>query len=102
MTAASTRLQEAVMIGRYAVLVILVAMPAWAQESAKPDLTSAWAELGAEDETRAAKALLTLGKSPAEAIGFLKEHLRPVKADAKEVSQWIKDLDDANFRVRGR
>jgi hypothetical protein len=57
------------------------------------DLTKAWTDLASGDQTRAARAAVLFGKSPKEAVAFLKERLRPVKADSAYAARCIADLD---------
>jgi internalin A len=73
--------------------------PADAQ-AAPAVLEKYWNELADRDKTRAALAMLALAKSPRETTVFLKEHLRPVKIDAKNVAKWLTDLDSDDLRTQ--
>jgi hypothetical protein len=60
-----------------------------------------WADLASTDEAKAARALLTLaGGDPKQTVSFLRERLRPVKADPRRVSQLIAQLDNEAFDKR--
>lgn len=61
-----------------------------------------WADLASSDEGQATRALLALAATPKETVAFFKDHLKPVKADAKRIEQLIKQLDSTNFAVRNR
>jgi hypothetical protein len=65
------------------------------------ELDQLWTDLAGADGTRAYRAVHLLAGSPARAIPFLKEHLRPVAAvDPKRVERLLADLDSAQFTVR--
>ena len=64
------------------------------------NLDTRWADLASSDDAKATRALLALSATPKETTAFLKDHLKPVKADAKRVEQLIKQLDSANFVTR--
>ena len=67
--------------------------------SAKPTPEALWADLASADESKAVRALLALAADP-KAISFLKDNLRPVKADADRVTKLVKDLDSNEFTTR--
>jgi hypothetical protein len=71
-----------------------------AQPAATPTLESRWAELTNADDGKATRALLALAATPKETTAFLKDQLKPVKADAKRVAQLVKALDSQNFVIR--
>ena len=68
--------------------------------SARPTTEALWADLGSAEESKAARALLGLAADPKATVAFLKENLRPVKADADRVTKLVKDLDSNEFAVR--
>ena len=70
---------------------------------APDDLTRLWAAL-AEDAAPAYAALRTLAARPAQAVPFLREHLRPVaEPDAALLKRLVAGLDDDDFdRARRR
>jgi RNA polymerase sigma factor (sigma-70 family) len=79
--------------------------PAAAQEKkeekkSNPQLEVLWADLSSTDEGKAARALLGLAATPRETSAFLKEHLKPVKADSARVAHWMSRLDSAKFKER--
>ncbi len=39
------------------------------------------------------RAAIVFGRSPADAVAFLREHCRPVKVEAKQVQRWLAELD---------
>jgi hypothetical protein len=59
----------------------------------KISLQAAWDDLAGDDQAKAARAALALGRSPANGIMFLKQNLRPVKRDAKLLERLLKELD---------
>jgi WD40 repeat protein len=66
----------------------------------KTDLARLWTELAGDAET-ADRALWTLALAPAQALPFLEEQLRRLKAaDAQQVAALIADLDSLNFAKR--
>jgi hypothetical protein len=71
-----------------------------ARVHAQPTLESRWADLASPDEGKATRALLALAATPKETTAFLKDHLKPVKADAKRVEQLLKSLDSTNYAAR--
>ncbi len=68
--------------------------------AAKPSLQSAWSDLGGDDQARIARAALIIGRSPTEGVAFLKQNLRPVKADAKLLQRWLGELDSDDPATR--
>jgi RNA polymerase sigma factor (sigma-70 family) len=63
-------------------------------------LQSLWADLGSDQEIRAARAMLALAATPKETTAFLKKHLRPVKAGRERVAQLLADLASGEFKKR--
>jgi hypothetical protein len=59
----------------------------------KVSLQSAWDDLAGDNQAKIARAALVLGRSPGEGVAFLKQNLRPVKADPKLLERWLNDLD---------
>lgn len=64
-----------------------------------PRLDALWADLASPDEAKATRAALALAASK-EAVSFLKDHLKPVKADAKRVAQLVQQMDSDDFSKR--
>jgi hypothetical protein len=79
-------------------------LPAHSAEESTPAeaVLQAWADLGAADEAKAVRAILTLGTKPQDALELLKANLPPVKADSQRVARLIADLDHDKFTVRQR
>jgi RNA polymerase sigma factor (sigma-70 family) len=69
------------------------------RSASNPALEVAWTDL-LGDETKAARAVLTLAANAKEALPFLKERLKPVTVDPKRMAQWLADLDAETFAVR--
>ena len=67
---------------------------------AKTGIAAWWADLAAVEDARIARALLALSASPRETVAFLKENLRPAKADPARVTQLLADLDNNQFEQR--
>jgi hypothetical protein len=88
---------------RSAVAVLLLALPAFADDPPKAKLDSpldtAWKDLLSPDEAVATRAALTLATQP-EAVKFLTDKLRPVKVDKKLLAKLFADLGDRDFRTR--
>jgi hypothetical protein len=60
-----------------------------------------WDDLLSADGGQSYRAMLTLHASPAPAVAFLKEQVRPaVSADPKQVEKLLGDLDSQRFEVR--
>lgn len=90
---------------RSAVAVLLLALPVFADDPPKAKLDSpldaVWKDLLSADEAVATRAALTIATQPKdEAVKFLAEKLRPVKADKKLLSKLFADLGDRDFRTR--
>jgi RNA polymerase sigma factor (sigma-70 family) len=67
------------------------------------ELAAAWADLSGGDAAAAFRALRELSAAPRQAVGLLKEHLRPVAAaDPKQTARLIADLDGDDFDTRER
>jgi hypothetical protein len=69
-------------------------------QPAAATLDARWADLNSSDDGKATRALLALATSPKETTAFLKDHLKPVKADPKRVAQLLKALDSNTFVIR--
>jgi hypothetical protein len=74
--------------------------PGAAGTPAKSALQSAWYHLAGDDQAAVARAVIAFGRSPGEAVAFLKQHLRPVKADAKLLERWFAELDAEDSTAR--
>lgn len=67
------------------------------------ELSRLWADLAAEQGPRAFRAVWGLAASPAEAVPFLRDRLRPVlKEKPEHIRRLIADLDHDEFVVRER
>ncbi|HYV38592.1 MAG TPA: WD40 repeat domain-containing protein [Gemmataceae bacterium] len=67
------------------------------------ELAAHWAALSAEDAAMAYEARADLLHAPNSAILFLAKHLQPAPAiNVKQVEDWIKDLDNNDFKVRDK
>jgi hypothetical protein len=73
--------------------------PAVKVDPADP-LAAAWKDLLSSDETVSTRAALTLASKPDQSVKFLKEKLRPVKADPKTVSRLMEELGSKDFQTR--
>ncbi len=70
-------------------------------ELSPPSLEGEWADLGGEDGFKVHKALWTLAAAPKQSLPLIREWLKPVAlADAKQIAQLVKDLDNDDFDVR--
>jgi hypothetical protein len=72
-----------------------------AKEPSHADLEKFWESLAVEYLPYARKAMLTLHKSPKQAVAFLGKKLGP-PADLNRIVQLIKELDDAKFSTRDK
>jgi hypothetical protein len=69
--------------------------------SSPKDLVEYWEELRSDDAGKAYEGIWKLASIPAESIPLLKSRLRPVSIpDRRAISQWIRDLDSEDFRLR--
>jgi hypothetical protein len=68
--------------------------------AAAPALENLWTDLASTDDGKACRALLALAARPKESTAFLKDRLRPVKADPVLLKKLIAQLDDGEFIVR--
>jgi WD40 repeat protein len=76
--------------------------PAAGQLSPK-ELEARWADLAGANAALAYRAIRALVAVPAQAVPFLRQHLRPVPTpDAKHLARLITDLDSTRFAVRER
>jgi hypothetical protein len=87
--------------GKVAAGLLLALCISLAARAAEPTtgLESLWSDLASPDEAKATRAALALAASK-EAIPFLKEHLKPVKADPKRLAQLFAQLDSEEFAKR--
>src|SRR5262249_31187350 len=70
---------------------------AWSAEKRK----QLWDDLLSADGGQSYRAMMTLHASPAAAVDFLKEKVRPaVAADPKQVEKLLGELDSEQFEVR--
>jgi hypothetical protein len=81
------------------VLLVLCAVCTGRAAGPASRLETLWTDLASPDEAKATRAALALGADK-EAVAFLKDHLKPVKADAKRVAQLIEQLDSDDFTRR--
>jgi hypothetical protein len=81
------------------VLLALCAVATCRAADPAPRLDALWADLASPDEAKATRAALALAASK-EAVPFLKDRLKPVKADSKHVAQLIEQLDSEEFARR--
>lgn len=58
-----------------------------------------WLDLLSDDETTATRAARGMAESK-EVVAFLKERLRPVLLDERQVAAWLKQLDSDGFAER--
>jgi hypothetical protein len=63
-------------------------------------LEQLWADLAGEDAAAAYRAMWTLAASPEQAVGFLKEHLKPAGDNSRPIQKLVADLGDEKFAVR--
>jgi WD40 repeat protein len=62
-----------------------------------------WADLTSGDAGRAQQAMQLLVTAPEQSVPFLRKHLQPSPKDAataKQIAQWIADLESAQFGTR--
>jgi WD40 repeat protein len=60
-----------------------------------------WTDLGSKDGRTAYRAIVLLSQDPAGSPAFLQQQLRTLsKHDAKQVRQWIDDLDNRSYPIR--
>jgi WD40 repeat protein len=59
-----------------------------------------WDALGSGDAKTAFAAIVSLSRSPRDAVAQLRRHLRPARVDTKQVRAWLDDLDAENFTTR--
>jgi hypothetical protein len=86
-------------------LVLGVAAAARADDTSKKappaaDLKTLWTDLAGTDEAQATRAALMLAARSREAVAWMKENLRPVKADPEHVAKLLARLDSENFTER--
>jgi hypothetical protein len=80
-------------------LLVLCAAPICRAADPAPRLDALWDDLASADEAKATRAALALAASK-DAVPFLKDHLKPVKADPKRVAQLLDQLDSDDFTKR--
>jgi hypothetical protein len=67
------------------------------------DRQRAWDDLAGQNAHIAYQALARLAADSAASVAFVGKHLQPVVApQAKQVEQWLKDLEDNKFDIRDR
>jgi WD40 repeat protein len=67
------------------------------------ELKEHWSTLSNADPARAYVALETLGAIPKQSVPFVKDQFHRIPtADAKQIAQWIADLNDKNFNTRDK
>lgn len=68
------------------------------------DMSACWADLKADDATRAYRAVWRLAAAPDQAVPFLRERLRPARepdsTNVERIVQLIADLDNDAFAAR--
>jgi hypothetical protein len=70
---------------------------------AADELKTLWADLAGANAAPAFEAMRHLAQSPQQAVALVRQHLRPVPAvDAKQVADWLRDLDSDEFETRER
>jgi WD40 repeat protein len=73
------------------------------EQPGEKELGTWWADLAANDASRAHAAVWRLAEVPAVSVPFLRERLKPVpNTQAKEIRQHLDDLDNNSFAVRER
>jgi RNA polymerase sigma factor (sigma-70 family) len=71
------------------------------EAAAGKELQTLWADLAGEDARKAYRAIHGLAAAPAQAVAYLKEHLRPVpEVEPRRVERLLADLDSSEFTVR--
>jgi hypothetical protein len=81
----------------------LHAKPEKADALSAAQLDDLWKALEAPDAKKAEAALRTLAARPADALPFLKAHVKPIqveKPDPAKIDKMIGDLDSARYQVR--
>ena len=63
-------------------------------------LDDLWQVLAGGDECRGGRAALVLAAAPKDAVGYLRERLRPVPPDVDRLKRLIAELDDDSFERR--
>jgi RNA polymerase sigma factor (sigma-70 family) len=63
-------------------------------------LEALWNDLASTDDARVTRALLAFTARPGESTRFLKDRLKPVKADPQQLKKLIAQLDDDDYPVR--
>lgn len=84
------------MLGTFCCVALMVGQPAEKPVVAPSILEKHWSELADRNKNTAALAMLALAMSPRETTAFLKERIRPVSIDAKNVAKWLTELDSDN------
>jgi hypothetical protein len=74
-----------------------------AVELTAKEVETLWDDLIGDDAPHAATSIGKLASGPKQATAFLSEKLKPAAApDVKKVEQWIRDLDNGNFKTRSK
>jgi hypothetical protein len=70
------------------------------EKAAGAALEQWWADLGSSEESKSARALLALARTPSQTVAFLRQRVRAVKADPRRVAKLLEDLDSDSFEKR--
>src|SRR5689334_7171330 len=84
------------MLGTFCCVALMVGQPAEKPVVAPSILEKHWSELADRNKNTAALAMLALATSPRVITAFLKERIRPVSIDAKNVAKWLTELVSDN------
>ncbi len=88
-------------VGLTVAVLFLPFSAALAQGNKTPTrLDRLWADMASLDEGQAMRAALGLASSPQETVRFLKDRLKPVRVDAKQVGKLVARLDGEDFADR--
>ena len=83
-------------------VIVLATLTTRASAQPAPTFDARWADLVSPEEAKATRAVLALAATPKETMAFLKDNLKPVKADPKRVAELLKQLDSSSFGQRNR
>jgi hypothetical protein len=80
-----------------------VPAPAPAEPLNASQLEQLWADLAVEDAAKSYEAIWALAAAPAQAVPLIVQRVQPDEpVNENQVRQWVRELDDENFRVRER
>jgi hypothetical protein len=65
-------------------------------------LEQLWSQLGTDDPVKVDRVKARLVNRPAQTVPFLRQRLRPVTVDARQVRGWLADLDSDRYATRER